>query len=158
MHVREATLADAPGIARVHVDSWRTTYPGIVPQAFLDSISYAQRETMWRQILSPHSGEAPLSQVFVAQDTSDRIVGFVSGGDVQGSYPPYDGELYAIYLLKESQRQGIGQRLTRTLVKRLLARDVKACCSGCWLTIPPVDFTRALAAMWHTNAVQRSVE
>ena len=27
MHIREATLDDVPGIARVHVDTWRTPTP-----------------------------------------------------------------------------------------------------------------------------------
>ena len=40
MHIREATLDDVPGIARVHVDTWRTTYPGIVPAEHLAGLSY----------------------------------------------------------------------------------------------------------------------
>ena len=35
MHIREATLDDVPGIARVHVDTWRTTYVDIVPAGAL---------------------------------------------------------------------------------------------------------------------------
>ena len=31
--IREARIEDAPGIAKVHVDSWRTTYAGIVSAA-----------------------------------------------------------------------------------------------------------------------------
>jgi hypothetical protein len=31
MSIRPATAADAAVIAKVHADSWRTTYPGIVP-------------------------------------------------------------------------------------------------------------------------------
>lgn len=29
LQIREATINDAEGIAKVHVDSWRTTYEGI---------------------------------------------------------------------------------------------------------------------------------
>ena len=35
--IREANLADAMAIAMVQVDSWRTTYAGIVPQEYLDA-------------------------------------------------------------------------------------------------------------------------
>jgi hypothetical protein len=41
--IREAAPADAPGIARVHVDTWRTTYQGIVPDQFLARLSYEAR-------------------------------------------------------------------------------------------------------------------
>lgn len=30
MNIRRAILTDASGIARVHVDSWRTTYKNII--------------------------------------------------------------------------------------------------------------------------------
>lgn len=32
MIIRKAKLDDATGIAKVHVDSWRTTYKGIIPE------------------------------------------------------------------------------------------------------------------------------
>ncbi|WP_330217584.1 hypothetical protein [Planococcus halocryophilus] len=40
MKTRKATEQDAPGIAKVHVDSWKTTYKEILPSAFLTSLSY----------------------------------------------------------------------------------------------------------------------
>ena len=42
--VREAVPADARAIARVHVDSWRTTYRDIVPDSVLSQLSYEERE------------------------------------------------------------------------------------------------------------------
>jgi len=31
-------------IARVHIDTWRTTFAGIVPQDYLDQLTYAESE------------------------------------------------------------------------------------------------------------------
>jgi hypothetical protein len=31
VQIREATVADADGIARVHVDTWRSAYCGLIP-------------------------------------------------------------------------------------------------------------------------------
>lgn len=42
MVIREAKAIDATSIARVDVDSWQTTYTGIVPQDYLNSRSYEQ--------------------------------------------------------------------------------------------------------------------
>ncbi len=42
--LREANVLDAAAIAKVHVDSWRTTYAGVVPEDFLAQLSYEQHE------------------------------------------------------------------------------------------------------------------
>jgi hypothetical protein len=34
MKIRKAVLTDAKGIAKVHVDSWKTTYDNIVPDQY----------------------------------------------------------------------------------------------------------------------------
>ena len=52
MRIREASPTDATAIARVHVDSWRTTYAGIVPADYLANLSYVQREQFWCDIFS----------------------------------------------------------------------------------------------------------
>ncbi|MBI1881100.1 MAG: hypothetical protein HYR94_23215 [Chloroflexi bacterium] len=41
MIMRLAQPADAGGIARVHVESWRTTYAGTIPADFLAGCSGA---------------------------------------------------------------------------------------------------------------------
>src|SRR6185312_11535769 len=105
MLIRKAQLEDAVGIAKVHVDSWRTTYKGIVPDSFLDSLSYEKREQIWRSGIEANG-------VYIAEDESGRIVGFASGGaERTGKYEAYIGELYAIYLLEGQQGNGLGRML-----------------------------------------------
>ena len=117
MLIREAYPTDAAAIARVHVDSWRTTYAGIVPADYLANLSYVRREQFWRDILSTpaHPG-----CVYVAAPDTGQIVGFASGGPERSGDAVYQGELYAIYLLARSQRQSLGRHLTMAVVKRLL--------------------------------------
>jgi GNAT superfamily N-acetyltransferase len=117
-HVREARHEDAAAIARVHVDSWRSSYKDIVPEGFLTGMSYEDFEDRWRGWLrgvgNPHWAYR------VAELPSDRIVGFASGGPRQGpAYTDYTGELYALYLLREHQRAGIGQRLFGSVARGL---------------------------------------
>ena len=45
--IRKADLADTKGIAKVHVDSWRTTYANILPDEYLNSLYYESREQIW---------------------------------------------------------------------------------------------------------------
>jgi uncharacterized protein (DUF952 family)/L-amino acid N-acyltransferase YncA len=107
--------ADAAGIARVHVETWRSTYQGIVPDEYLAGLSVAARQEFWEKLLSTLG---PKDHVFVAEDGSGRIVGFTSGGQNRSELP-YEAEVKAIYVLKESQGQAIGRRLFQASMDRL---------------------------------------
>lgn len=49
IHIRRAIKDDIQGIAKVHVDSWKTAYKGIFAEEILDNIAYEKREkTMGR--------------------------------------------------------------------------------------------------------------
>ncbi|WP_336823941.1 GNAT family N-acetyltransferase [Sporosarcina sp. USHLN248] len=113
MFIRKADLRDADGIAKVHVDSWRTTYEGIVAASYLEGLSYEQRTANWKRGI----GVNPL---YVAERKDGKIIGFATGGrERTGKYDKYKGELYAIYLLKEAQEQGIGTALIRAVATEL---------------------------------------
>ena len=49
--LRAGTCADVTGIAKVHVDSWRTTYRDLMPADFLANLSYKQRESNWKDFM-----------------------------------------------------------------------------------------------------------
>ncbi|NMG09809.1 GNAT family N-acetyltransferase [Brasilonema sp. UFV-L1] len=117
MIVREARLDDASAIARVHVDTWRTTYRKIVPDDYLASLSYEKRESGWVQILS--TAVEGNHFTYIVENEVRQIVGFASAGPERTKDSVYQSELYAIYILKAYQQQGIGRCLTQTLVKRL---------------------------------------
>lgn len=114
MKIRLATIEDATGIARVHVDSWRTTYTGIVDPSFLDSLSYEEREQRWRQVI-------PSDPPFVAVNKDHEVIGFANGGKERtGKFAPYESEVYAIYLLEPYQGKGLGRKLIQAVVNQLI--------------------------------------
>lgn len=114
--IRAATANDAQSIARVHVDSWRTAYRGIVPESILDNLSYVQRESMWRAFLEkPKSNEF----VYVAVEDDGQIVGFANGGPASDSEGGYSGELAGLYVLDSHRGRGIGSMLFSQAVTRL---------------------------------------
>ncbi|MBD2680831.1 MULTISPECIES: GNAT family N-acetyltransferase [Nostoc] len=123
MLIREANLADAPGIAKVHVDAWRTTYRNLMPAKFLADLSYEARQEMWVKIFS---NIAECNFTYVAENEIGQIVGFASGGQERTGDRLYQGELYAIYILEEYQRQGLGHRLISTIATRLLQSDISS--------------------------------
>jgi ribosomal protein S18 acetylase RimI-like enzyme len=115
-HIRDAQPDDVPGLARVHVDCWRTTYRGIVPDDYLAKLNYDDSESRWRRIL----GDAgSTSLVYVALDDNETVIGFVSGGPARPESYGFTGEVYAIYLLKEFQRSGIGGAMLSAATRSL---------------------------------------
>lgn len=120
MIIRQANIQDAPSIARVHVDSWQSTYKGMIANSFLESLSYTQREKMWRDALS-----SPASQSFIylAETADHEIVGFAAAGPERDGDPAYQGEIYALYLVQNQQRKGLGSMLFKAIAKELQARD-----------------------------------
>ena len=121
MFIRQAHAVDAAAIARVHVDSWRTTYAGILPSDFLASLSYEEREQFWNRALSALGRK---TFICVAEDDEGRVVGFASGGPEREGDPVYRGELYAIYVLEQCQRLGTGRRLAAAVVRRLVEQRI----------------------------------
>ncbi|USK64101.1 GNAT family N-acetyltransferase [Peribacillus frigoritolerans] len=110
MLIREATLADAEGIAKVHVDCWRTTYKDIMPSDFLDKLSYEKRKGIWIKNITSNG-----NYVYVAENNEGKIVGFICGGQRETNQVEDSGDLTAIYILENSQRMGIGKKLIKEL-------------------------------------------
>ncbi|WP_342526705.1 GNAT family N-acetyltransferase [Chryseomicrobium sp. FSL W7-1435] len=110
MRIRRAILEDAEQIAKVHVDSWRTTYKNIIPQAFLDGLSYSKRIPLWEMNLS-----RPENYVLVAENEHSQIVGFADTSKRAENVHPNSLDLTSIYLLEEYQGQGIGRALLQEL-------------------------------------------
>ena len=62
--IRPAQLDDALAMARVHVDTWRTSYVGIVPDEHLANLSYERCQANWIEHLSRPQDE---THAFVAE-------------------------------------------------------------------------------------------
>jgi len=110
-------LADTGGIARVHVDAWRSTYRGMVPDEHLAGLSYEKAEkAAERNFTEAETGYF----AFVAETEEGEIVGFASGAQAAADDAPFAGALPAIYILEEYQRRGIGRRLVQAVAQRLV--------------------------------------
>ncbi|HAE0521154.1 TPA_asm: GNAT family N-acetyltransferase [Salmonella enterica subsp. enterica serovar Enteritidis str. P125109] len=109
MRIREARLEDASTIARVHIDVWRETYQGIIPDSYLVQLSYAKRTKQWEQAL--------IDQRVYIVELEDEVVGFAQGGPNRRD--AREGELYAIYVLRASQGQGLGKALFQRIIEDL---------------------------------------
>jgi|SRR5690606_16724216 len=120
--IRPARPDDAVAIARVQVATWNTTYRGLVPDEYLDNMEEEPRARHWRDVTSRNAEAAGNRFVIVAEDTGRGVVGFAAAGPERRGDPHFRGELEAIYILIDYQRQGIGRQLVREVAQRLLQR------------------------------------
>lgn len=109
MRIREARLEDASAIVRVHIDAWRETYQGIIPDLYLAQLSHVKRTQQWEQTLVNQ-------RVYVAV-SGEEVVGFAQGGPSRSD--TREGELYAIYVLQASQGRGLGKALFQRIAEDL---------------------------------------
>ncbi|MDP5275470.1 GNAT family N-acetyltransferase [Chengkuizengella axinellae] len=119
MIIRQATQQDTKAIAKVHVDSWKTTYKGLIPDDYLNNRSVDDYKARWSEFLTYKN-----QFVYVAETKKGEIVGFSNGGRERDHHSEYKGEIYAIYLLKSYQRKGIGKLLVRPILKDLITMNI----------------------------------
>ena len=107
--VRPAELSDVPGLARVHVESWRETYRGLFPDEILDDPGVIERrERFWAAALT--DGRYARNRIATAV-----LDGAVVGAAMAG--PPLDGDatwsnqLYVLYTYASVHGQGAGEAL-----------------------------------------------
>ena len=123
MNIRPARLSDADEIAHVHVESWQSTYKGIIAKDYLADLSEKRRADRWRENLSDHNQK---SCIFVLEDANEQIIGVASGGPQRDPQLDYASELYAIYLLETVQGRGLGSRLMNAIANRLAMSGFKS--------------------------------
>lgn len=149
---RPATAADAPRIARIHVDSWRETYTGLIPDELIAARTIEARLETWTRAARAVEGGGPHRLVVgglgEAGRDGDAILGFAYAGPpapaaVPGEPEPgreLGEELWTLYCLRAGQGVGLGSAL--------LAAALPPGPAFCWAlstNAPALAFYRARA-------------
>ena len=115
--LRPARSGDAAAIAKVHVETWRAAYAGIVPDTYLVAMTESKQALMWNNTIR----RASASEAVLVAESDDvpggRIVGFGSCGPARGQ--PDGGEVFTLYVAPDWHGRGIGQILLEALFARL---------------------------------------
>lgn len=106
--IRRAAAGDAAGIARVHVETWRSAYAGILPDRVMTAMSIEEKTTAWRRLVQ---GQSQTDAVLVAELDDRSIGGFASCGPAGAEVVDHDGEIHTLYVLPDWQEQGLGRAL-----------------------------------------------
>ena len=142
MRIREALPTDSAAIAKVHVDSWRSTYRGIISDEVLAGLSYPDRERLWDGSLTTHRSS---NFIYVAEADDGPVVGFAAAGKERTGRTDFQGEIFAIYLLKDYHGRGWGKQLFLAAAERLALEGFKGLMLWVLAANPTRGFYEALA-------------
>ena len=86
--IRKTGIEDIAGIAKVHVDTWKCTYKGIVSDEFLNDLSYEKTEKRMEVLYNE-----TYKNCLTVLDANGRIIGFAVYGPQRESNTEYKGEV-----------------------------------------------------------------
>ena len=103
---------DADALARLHVETWRETYAGLLPAGYLGAMDVKRHARRWRAQLAASVKPAP---VLVAEQRGG-LVGYCAGGARDA-----DAEVFTLYVRGRAQGAGLGDGLLRSMARVLRA-------------------------------------
>jgi ribosomal protein S18 acetylase RimI-like enzyme len=114
--LREATIEDLRPLAELHVKTFNETHVG----PFGSGPTVETRTWQWRGNLLDIDATR---FVYVLETPAKQLVGFIWCHPTDDN-PEWAARLNKIYLLRAYQRRGLGQRLVKVAVERLVANGL----------------------------------
>ena len=113
--VRRAEPADAPSMAKVHVDTWRETYRGLMSDAVLDDPGLLSwRERFWSAALTDPRYSQNIAAVASYEGSLIGIA--MSGPSLDDAGGPR--QLYVLYAYAAFHGSGVGSALLNAVIGR----------------------------------------
>ncbi|MDY0874383.1 GNAT family N-acetyltransferase [Dongia rigui] len=125
--IRLAQAEDAAGIARVHVESWRDAYSGVLPDRHLLNLDPERHAIGWTRSLA-RADDRRHTLVAVADD---EVVGFATFGPAREGRPSAEGEIYMLYVATDWRELGIGRQLVQAAFVAMWEMGSKAASIWC---------------------------
>ena len=121
--VRLARPGDADAIAQLHVVSWRGSYRGILPDAYLDGDAETERAAAWARFFAE---PPPGAVAFVAPGAGQCLDGFIAleAGHESG----YDAVIENLHVAPGAQGRGLGKKLLAAGAAHLAAAGGTSAC------------------------------
>lgn len=104
------------------MESWRSTYAGLVSADYLAGMTEEKQGLMWRDLLNPVTKPADTFAFVACKD--GKVAGYAAGGLSRDGLVAYRGEVVAIYIEDGYKGQGLGRRLMQASARRLQQNGV----------------------------------
>jgi len=118
LQIRKASEGDIKSVAIVYVEGWKTTYYGLVPDEYLERLSYEKAEQRWLTFLNAEN--EPF--IYIAINDTGKVIGFAAGKSIVDE--KFHGELYSLYLFQECRGVGTGRQLVSAIAKHFLEKGI----------------------------------
>lgn len=128
--VRRARHTDADAIARVHVDSWRSTYYGVLPRTYLSRMSHAAQRDQWAKRIAG-SGRAEIT--LVAERGGEVVAFAVLAPCRDKDMARFSGEVTMLYVHPTEAGTGLGTALMERSAEILETNEFR------WLVVWVVE-------------------
>jgi ribosomal protein S18 acetylase RimI-like enzyme len=113
--VRPARVEDAVRMARVNVRCWQETYRGLMSDAVLDDPGLpVARERFWTAALTDERYRE--NRVAVAERDGELVGIAMSGPPLDAGSPPWERQLYVLYVYAADHGTGAGPALLDAVV------------------------------------------
>lgn len=121
--IRRAKPDDAAAIARVYIESWHDTYPGVVPTALLCAMTTKGQTARWRSVITARNREF----ILVAENSEHGIVAMSSFGPSRDPDLGFDAEVYTLYVDPGFFGRGVGRTLLKAAFHQLHENGYDSC-------------------------------
>ena len=125
MRIRTALSSDAAQISQIYVDSWKSTYRGLLDDGYLDAMDCETARAGWEEYL-----RLPGRFAFVACAEDGPVVGFAAGME-DSPVRPGSGLLDSLHIAPACRGRGVGKSLMAEFAAELRRRNV----SGMAITV-----------------------
>jgi len=123
LQIRQARQGDAADVARVYMESWHDTYPGVLPSSLLRAMTPKGQTARWEASICTQGREA----VLVAESVREGIVGMASLGGSRDGGVGFDGEVYTLYVDPSYYGRGVGRTLLKGAFVVLRKKGMSSC-------------------------------
>ncbi|MDE1939201.1 MAG: GNAT family N-acetyltransferase [Alphaproteobacteria bacterium] len=123
LQIRLARQEDAANVARVYIESWHDTYPGVLPNSLLRAMTLKGQTARWRAAICSQGRE----MVLVAESSRYGIVGMTSMGPARDNGLGFDGEIYTLYVDPSFYGRGAGRSLLKGAFSTLRKGGMSSC-------------------------------
>jgi ribosomal protein S18 acetylase RimI-like enzyme len=121
--IRRAEPSDGPAIAALQQETWRETYPGLLPATILENLELPRLYRNWRSELLRQDDDLDHG-IFIAQGSDGQNLGYATCGAASGRALALfgQGEIHQIYVKASHQKRGVGRGLLLACARWMLMR------------------------------------
>ena len=123
------------------VDTWRSTFRGLLADAFLDGMSREDQAVRHARRM----GVPGVCYLVAVEPATGEIIGFANFGPARGKVPDDIHEIYALYVRANIRGAGSARRLSQRRQRTARSKGQSRCLPGCWPAIPTGNSTSGWA-------------